>query len=333
MITMIVALVLVLASYGVAPPTVAVADVPMPFAERAAQSGVRMAVALSSVSDVMQADRRFPASWDRTVAYDPADNALQITIPSSFGAPAVAWAKSLPYEQQFDAHSEFWVQVEIKWDAGMLTPSNGGGGIKLFTIDQGDAADGTKKGSCDNDAAFQIVAHVFGPQPKHRFPTLYHSCGAILYPANQSGVYDGLYGWDPVHRNYWLQNMISGCTYGIANVPPCVGLVPNVWFTFTIHVTIGTWYRNDGNLRRDSQVDLWMGSEGQPSRLLIHKTGYDLLNLGTAVGARYGKIWLLPYDTGRNSSSVDGHVWYRHVLWSSRPLKDPATRLDLIPPR
>jgi hypothetical protein len=315
------------------PPNIARAEVAMPFSERAAQPGVRMAVALSSDAEVMDADRRFPRGWDRTVAHDPAQDALQITIPASFATPAVAWAKSLPYTQQFDAHSEFWLQVEIKWDAGMLTPSNGGGGIKFFTIDQGDAADGTRKGSCDNDARGDIVAHVFGPQPKHRFPTLYHSCGAILLPGNQSGVYDGLYGWDPGRRNYWLQNKISGCTYGIESVPPCVGIDPNVWFTFTIHVAVGTWYRNDGKFHRDSQINLWMGAEGQPSRLLIHRTGYDLLNLGTAVGARYGKVWLLPYDTGRKNSPVDGHVWYRYLLWSSQPLKDPVTRTDLVPPR
>jgi hypothetical protein len=308
-----------------------------------AQPGVLLAKALNSATDITTpadtgtgfgVDIRTPAPG--YVTYDPAMNALRISVPASMGAPANSWAYSLPYEQQFDSGSEFWVQFDVRWDAGMLTPSNGGGGIKFFTVDEGDVPSYGKAGSCDNYSSggfpsgeFQVVGHVFGPQPNDLFPTLYHSCGYIKYPGDTNGHYDGLYTYLS-NGDVWLQNQITGCTYRNQAIPPCVGLTADVWYTFTLHVTVGTWYKNDGVFHADSQVDLWASRGGLPATYLISKQHYDLVNASPGT-ARYGKLWLLPFDTGRTSSSVDGNVWYRDVLWSGQPLADPATGVPLIP--
>lgn len=97
-------------------------------------------------------------------------------------------------------------------------------------------------------------------------------------------------------------------------VQAAVGYAANEWMFFQLHVKIGTWYRNDGRYHSDSTVQLWVTREGRPSRLVVDLSpepvsffgvsipgtgnGYDLANENPA--AKYGKVWLLPYPTGKS---------------------------------
>jgi hypothetical protein len=328
-----------------APPAPPGVTLPLSWASRASQPGVRLAKPLNSVTDITTpvdtgttgfgVDIRTPAPG--YVSYDATMDAMRISVPASFGTPANSWAYSLPYAQQFDQGSEFWIQYDVRWDAGMLTPSNGGGGIKWSAIDEGDQSDGHVSGNCDNGGNWpmegEIVTHFFAVAAKDRFPTLYHSCGYIQYPGNTSGQYEGLYGWDAASKSPWLQNKITGCTYAAEQagnpIPPCVGPVADTWYTVTEHVKVGTWYRNDGNLHHDSQIDFWFGPSGTPQTNVHSQKSYDLVNASPGQ-ARYGKLWLYAYDTGRTSGNAEGNVWYRNVLWSSQPLADPATGRPLL---
>ena len=58
--------------------------------------------------------------------------------------------------------------------------------------------------------------------------------------------------------------------------------------TFQVYVKIGSWYRNDRRYHRDSTIRLWVAEAGQPSRLVVDQTHYDIVN--TQPAARYGKI-------------------------------------------
>ena len=296
----------------------------MPWADRAAQPGVLTAVQMSSWADIQSGGNGTTAIVrPEFMAYDAAENALRINVPKEFGTPALAWTKSLPYAQQFDANSEMWVQFEVKWDTGMLTPSNGGGGIKFFTVDEGIQPDGFNPGSCDNGGKYPMQGQIVGHTSNRLtapFPTLYSICN----------VYEGLYEPLP-DGDVWLENQVPNCTYRLVNAgkDSCFPLQADVWYTFTLRVKIGTWSPTDSDAdragHRDSQVDFWVSRAGLPAPVhLVSQNNYALVNYSPGQ-ARYGKIWLLPYDTGRTSSSVDGRVWYRNVLMAGQPLKDPLT--------
>jgi hypothetical protein len=93
--------------------------------------------------------------------------------------------------------------------------------------------------------------------------------------------------------------------------------------TFQMRVHIGRWYRNDRNYHRDSEVALWVAREGARSELAVLAPDYDLAS--TEPGAKYGKLWLLPYHTGKNSAQEHpvGHTWYDELIVSREPIADP----------
>lgn len=98
------------------------------------------------------------------------------------------------------------------------------------------------------------------------YPAMYHSCGGK----------DGKY--DPIDQNWPIR------------------YEPDQWMTFQIRIKIGTWYLNDSIYRNDSMIELWVALEGERSRIAVRQR-YDLANNNE--NARYGKIWLLPFLTGK----------------------------------
>ena len=54
------------------------------------------------------------------------------------------------------------------------------------------------------------------------------------------------------------------------------------------------------------------------------QTQYDIVN--TQPGTRYGKIWLLPYHTGKSAaqSHAVGYTWYDDLIVSRARIPDPA---------
>ena len=95
------------------------------------------------------------------------------------------------------------------------------------------------------------------------------------------------------------------------------------WMTFQVIVKIGTWYKNDFKYHNDSLIELWVAKEGGPSRRIIrHK--YDLANNNPL--AKYGKVWLLPYLTGKDASQIhpDAYTWYDELIISKAPIADPT---------
>lgn len=94
------------------------------------------------------------------------------------------------------------------------------------------------------------------------------------------------------------------------------------WMTFQLTVKIGTWYKNDHKYHNDSLIELWVATQGEPSRRVIsHK--YDLANNDPL--AKYGKVWLLPYLTAKDASQThaDAYTWYDELIISGTPIADP----------
>ncbi len=219
---------------------------------------------------------------------------------------------------------EFYIQWRQRFSPEMLVPFKGSNGWKQAIIGEGDRP-GHTAWSCTN---IDLVLENTG---QFMMPRMYHSCGA------KDDKYEGLEiqrGYDMNGSGIFLpQNAIGKCflAHGFApKVPPCFGYKANQWMTFQVHVKVGTWYLdNSHKYHKDSTVQLWVAEEGKPAVLVIDfspekKTGYDLVN--TEIGkAKFGKIWLLPYQTNKdgNAPHDKAYTWYDELIISRDRIPDP----------
>jgi hypothetical protein len=153
-------------------------------------------------------------------------------------------------------------------------------------------------------------------------PEMYHSCG------DKDGKYDDLFTYKG--SKVIVQNAL-GCSY--PDFHACFSYKPDQWMTFQLHVKVGTWYANDKNYHHDSTVQLWVAEQGKPSVLVIDfrpetGTGYDLVNSSEGVDklAKYGKLYLLPYQTGRSvlQSVPVAYTWYDELIVSRSLIAYPT---------
>ncbi len=223
-------------------------------------------------------------------------------------------------------YDEFYIQWRQRFSTEMLQPFKGSNGWKQAIIGEGDRP-GQTAWSCTN------IDLVLEDSGQLGMPRMYHSCGVkddkyepleIMqgYDAEGSGVFSP-------------QNAASAgkCRLyrGFApKFPPCVGYKANQWMTFQVHVKVGTWYLdNSHKYHRDSTVQLWVADERKPAVPVIDfspekKTGYDLVN--TDIGkAKFGKIWLLPYQTNKdgNAPHDKAYTWYDELIISRERIPDP----------
>jgi hypothetical protein len=296
------------------------------------------------VHGVFKGDSSDPAI-DPTVKSSGA-GALKFTIAGQGGANSAGsyfTNFSDDLKTQFDSGQEFFVQWRQRFSPEFLSNSYmGGGGWKQADVGEGDrpgctastSANGTCASSCTTLEVVPINIYHQG------LPILYHSCGG------KDDQYEPLI--EPINggADFYLENGIRqpGCLYSQQGAAPCFRYQPNEWMTFQIHIKIGTWYQNDSHqYRHDSVVQLWVAREGQPSQLVIDfsphdpacqarmesvpdcQTGYDLANDRVGV-ARYGKVWLLPYDTGRDGTVAypTAYTWYDELIVSTQRIADPA---------
>jgi hypothetical protein len=255
--------------------------------------------------------------------------------PGSSGAYFTNFSNDLSV--QFDSGQEFYVQWRQRFSPEFITNEYaGGGGWKQAIITEGDRR-GFVAPSCQDIGV--IVENTYG----RKFPRVYHSCGV------KDGQYEPLYepfGSPPT--DFFLQNGVRkpGCFYtlltsGSTYIPPCIGYKPNQWMTFQVHIKVGTWYSNNRVYKHDSTIQLWVAEEGKPSVIVIDfsphdpacaaqhesipscQTGYDLVRVNTPL-AKYGKVWLLPYNTGKIAtiSYPEAYTWYDELIISRQRIPD-----------
>lgn len=287
-----VALALVLAACAGAPepPYVAAS-----FDERCAAPGVVRCFGFDS-AEATDAHLLAPSgSEERRAGVDfdlaaSGGGSLRFEIPSHSGADTSGsfWLNfSDDLATQFGEGDEFFVQWRQRFSREMLrTDYLGGGGWKQIIIGEGDRP-GHTAWSCTQ---LEIVVN---NQYQRGYPAMYHSCGAK----------DNAY--EPIDDPYPFPYE-SG-----------------EWMTFQVGVTIGDWYLNDGRYHRNSAVRLWVAREGRPAKRVIDRDDYDIANENP--GARYGKLWLLPYHTGKDSSQDHpvAYTWYDELIISRQRIADP----------
>ncbi len=256
--------------------------------------------------------------------------------------------------------NEIWIQWRQRFDQGMLQHFANSEGWKQFIVGEGDTSS-TLAYSCsdletvvENSNQLEIprMYHSCGVKLDEYDPLTVNtgktdsSGNGIFSPQNAAGGY---------------LNCTYTAEINIPTIPPCVPYVANQWMTFQVHIQIGTWYPGGetssgaapGTFKHDSTIQLYVAQEGQPSQLVIDfhpgatsaacdaqqtdipscQTGYDLVNPtaygqadgnGNMIREKFGKIWLLPYQTNLNCPSCTaGHTWYDELIIGYQQIADP----------
>jgi hypothetical protein len=92
--------------------------------------------------------------------------------------------------------------------------------------------------------------------------------------------------------------------------------------TFQVHIKIGPRVNDEF---MNSYVQLWIARLGQPSQIVIDWGPYNLSAGNPHENQKYGKIWLLPYHTNKNSSqsTSTAYTWYDELIVSRQRIPDP----------
>jgi hypothetical protein len=250
---------------------------------------------------------------------------LKFTIPAKAGADTSGsyftnFSKDL--SAQFGENSEFYVQWRQRFSPEFLSADyQGGGGWKQAIIGTGDQPQ-HPYASCTDLEVVVVDSYQRG------FPRMYNSCSG----SNSHGPYDP---FEEHFRAYdfKLQNARPSpfCLYSQGQTNPhsyfpkkgnCFGYFANEWMTFQVHIKMGPRTKNEFS---NSQVQLWMAREGQPSQLVIDWGPYALSAGEPTENQRYGKVWLLPYNTNKDSSVVYpvAYTWYDELIISRQRIADP----------
>jgi len=250
------------------------------------------------------------------------NSSLRFTIPSNSAANSSGafWANfSKDLSIQFDGGQEFYVQWRQRFSPEFIsTKYSGGGGAKQVIVGTGDQP-GKTYGSC-TDIELAVNSYY-----QNGFPIMYNSCsGSTSHPP-----YDGFY--EPFGAyDFKLQNGRAApfCLYSQKSTsfhPPvgnCFGYVANEWMTFQMRVQVGA---RVGDEFKNSFVTLWGAREGKASELLIQWGPYHL-TAGKSGNQRFGKVWLLPYNTGKSAAQAHptAYTWYDELVISRSRIADPT---------
>ncbi len=252
------------------------------------------------------------------------NSSLKFTIPSqspadTSGSYFTNFSDDLAL--QFGENQEFFVQWRQRFSRELLTTRyRGGYGWKLAIVGSGDQPKKTY-GSC---TALEIVVNSYYQEG---FPILYNSCTG----SSSHRAYDPFSERLPPH-DFKLQNARPAphCLYSqrpSSFLPPtgnCFGYFPDEWMTFQLRVKTGPRVKDEF---ADSHVSLWMARENQPSELVIDWGPYNLTAGNPADNQRFGKVWLLPYHTGKDATEVHpvAYTWYDELIISRSKIADPAS--------
>jgi hypothetical protein len=260
---------------------------------------------------------------------------LKFTIPANSSADSSGsyFANfSDDLSVQFDGGDDFFVEWRQRFSPEFITTVyDGGMGWKQAIIGAGDLPGCSASSAINVDQGGRCTSSC-GPLETvvqntylREFPQMYNSCTG----STSHGAYDpfeeafGAY-------DFKLQNARSApyCLYSqraTGFFPPagnCVGYAPNEWMTFQVEIQIGP---RQGDEFQGSHVRMWVAREGSPAELVMDWGPYNLTAGDPAQGLRFGKIWLLPYDTGKNSAQTNptAYTWYDELVISRARIADP----------
>jgi hypothetical protein len=249
-------------------------------------------------------------------------SSLKFTIPAnspsdSSGSYFTNFSTDL--NTQFGENSTFFVQWRQRFSPEFVnTKFAGGGGWKQIIIGTGDVLR-TFATSC---TPLEVVVQ----NTYHRgFPQMYNSCtgssshGAYDPFSERFGTYDfKLENARPSPYCLYSQNSTSY----FAPVGNCFGYVANEWLTFQVEIRIGPRVNDEFT---NSLVTLWIAREGRASEPVIAWGPYNLSAGAPGENQRFGKVWLLPYNTGKSAATTNpvAYTWYDELIISRNRIADP----------
>jgi hypothetical protein len=251
------------------------------------------------------------------------NSSLKFTIPANAGADTSgSYFTNFSTDRSvlFGENSEFYVQWRQRFSPEFIaTKFAGGGGWKQVIIGTGDKPGGAFETSCSSlETVVQNTSH-------RGFPQMYNSCSG----STSHGPYNPFEEPFPPY-DFKLQNARPApyCLYsqsGTGYLPPqgnCFGYFANEWMTFQVRIKTGPRVNDEFT---NSYVTLWIAREGQASQQVIHWGPYNLTAGTPAENQKYGKVWLLPYNTGRSASTTNpvSYTWYDELVISRNPIPDP----------
>jgi hypothetical protein len=224
---------------------------------------------------------------------------------------------------QFGQNQQFYIQWRQRFSPEFLTTDyQGGGGWKQAIIGTGDQP-GQPYYSCSDLEVVTVNGYHRG------FVQMYNSCSGSA----SHGPFDGFeepYG----AYDFKLQNGRPApfCLYSQGRTDPatyfppegnCFGYFPDEWMTFQVGIQTGP---RVGDEFTNSRVRLWIAREGQPSELVIDWGPYNLTAGAPGENQRFGKIWFLPYNTGKDSSQSHptAYTWHDELIISRARIPDPG---------
>jgi hypothetical protein len=314
------------------PPT-SVAD----FTARCQQAGVLRCVSFDSAADIQgtYGSNKGILSGASTPVLDTTVKAsgassLKMTIPSNSAADTsgsffVNFSTDLL--TQFGENAEFFIQWRQRFSREFLnTRFDNSNGWKQVIISAGDEPGCTASNTTNCHSSCTELETVVQNSFQRGFAQMYNSCnGSASHGA-----------FDPFEESFGasdfkLQNArpTPFCLYSQANsgraFPPtgnCIGYFPDEWMTFQIRIKTGPRVADEWT---NSFVTLWIAREGQASQTAITWGPYKLSAGSASDNLKFGKIWLLPYQTNKSSAQVHptGFTWYDELIISRTQIADP----------
>ncbi|TSC68141.1 MAG: fibronectin type III domain-containing protein, partial [Parcubacteria group bacterium Gr01-1014_66] len=284
------------------------------------------------------------------------NSSIKFTIPSNSGADTSGsyFTNFSPdLSLQFGENSEFYYQWRQRFSSEFLSTNyQGSNGWKQEVVTTGDKPGCVPVGGAPNQCATSCEAIGVTMQNTYQrgFAQMYQSCTG----STSHGAYDPLTKLVDLPAPYSRQDILLQdarpapyCTYLQGNqtlngVPPpsyfppngnCFGYFSNEWMTFQVHIQVGP--RGSAGVAGaspndefvNSHVDVWIAREGQPSERVFDFGPYNISAANIAENQRYGKVWLLPYQTGKDASQVHptAYTWYDELIISRNKIADPGS--------
>jgi len=249
------------------------------------------------------------------------NGSLRMEIPSnSYADSSGSWKGNFSDDLsvQFGEGEEFYTQWRQRFSSSMIntiyTNTDGQGGWKTIIIGEGDRP-GYHASSC---TTLEIVINNYAYRG---VPQAYYGCGS-------GGGFQESYG----NYDFKLQSAYDAgvnaspryCLYSTGNsdstrpLPGCFPYYPDEWMTFQVRTKIGNWGQPN------SEVDIWVGREGQSSTLLISQRNV-VIQQEVQGASKYGKVWLTPYNTAKNGNQAHAtaYTWYDDLIVSRKKIPDP----------
>jgi hypothetical protein len=266
---------------------------------------------------------------------------MKFTIPSQSGAGASGqWYANFSSDlsTRFGQNSDFYIQWRQRFSTEFLnTVYQGGGGWKQMITGMGDNPGCSTSYSANCTVSCTGADVVTQNTYQRGFAQAYQSCsqqgglGHIPYwPFEDTTIIPGdIDLQDGMPSPYCLYSKLGSSTNN------CFYYFPNEWMTFQLHVSTGPLVDDQSGsgmkVYQNSHVDLWVAREGQPSQQVLN---FGPFNINADIGEQYGKVWLLPYHTGKDPTQVHptGYTWYDELIISTSKIADPGYTAPATPP-